>query len=158
MPTVISKLKIYVPNKNSFLAQIKFVKHCKCRRLNLSFLLTKVSDISFEDAIVIWAHAILSTQTLLHDTLVISLWVVDASFLTLDSILFIIFLSFHINSRRGRVVKALDLKSNGLCPRRFEPCRLRENCFELLLPLCCKSIEAIIIPMSIISNIKIIVH
>ena len=28
----------------------------------------------------------------------------------------------------GRVVKALDLKSNGLCPRRFEPCQLR-NCF-----------------------------
>ena len=25
----------------------------------------------------------------------------------------------------GRVVKALDLKSNGLCPRRFEPCQLR---------------------------------
>ena len=26
----------------------------------------------------------------------------------------------------GRVVKALDLKSNGLCPRRFEPCQLRQ--------------------------------
>ena len=28
-------------------------------------------------------------------------------------------------SSRGRVVKALDLKSNGVSPRRFEPCRLR---------------------------------
>ena len=31
----------------------------------------------------------------------------------------------------GRVVKALDLKSNGLCPRRFEPCQLR----YMLLPI-----------------------
>ena len=29
------------------------------------------------------------------------------------------------------MVKALDLKSNGLCPRRFEPCQLRKN---ILLP------------------------
>ena len=28
-------------------------------------------------------------------------------------------------SSRGRVVKALDLKSNGVSPRRFESCRLR---------------------------------
>ena len=31
----------------------------------------------------------------------------------------------------GRVVKALDLKSNGLCPRRFEPCQLRQPFDEL---------------------------
>ena len=30
-------------------------------------------------------------------------------------------------SSRGRVVKALDLKSNGVSPRRFESCRLRIN-------------------------------
>ena len=37
---------------------------------------------------------------------------------------------------RGRVVKALDLKSNGLCPRRFEPCRLRKSlCFEFIYVL-----------------------
>ena len=30
-----------------------------------------------------------------------------------------------VTSSCGRVVKALDLKSNGLCPRRFEPCQLR---------------------------------
>ena len=29
------------------------------------------------------------------------------------------------NGSRGRVVKALDLKSNGVTPRRFESCRLR---------------------------------
>ena len=29
----------------------------------------------------------------------------------------------------GRVVKALDLKSNGIFPRRFEPCSQR-NCFS----------------------------
>ena len=32
----------------------------------------------------------------------------------------------HLSSSCGRVVKALDLKSNGLCPRRFEPCQLRD--------------------------------
>ena len=32
----------------------------------------------------------------------------------------------HLSSSCGRVVKALDLKSNGLCPRRFEPCQLRK--------------------------------
>jgi hypothetical protein len=39
-------------------------------------------------------------------------------------------------SSRGRVVKALDLKSNELCSRRFESCRLRNkfcNSFELNL-------------------------
>ena len=30
-----------------------------------------------------------------------------------------------IISIRGRVVKALDLKSNGVSPRRFESCRMR---------------------------------
>ena len=30
-----------------------------------------------------------------------------------------------LESSRGRVVKALDLKSNGVSPRRFESCRLR---------------------------------
>ena len=29
----------------------------------------------------------------------------------------------------GRVVKALDLKSNGVSPRRFEPCSQRKNIF-----------------------------
>ena len=33
----------------------------------------------------------------------------------------------------GRVVKALDLKSNGLCPRRFEPCQLRKQFYRFLL-------------------------
>ena len=40
------------------------------------------------------------------------------------------------NSSRGRVVKASDSKSDGLCPRRFESCRLRDfffNCKERLL-------------------------
>ena len=32
-------------------------------------------------------------------------------------------------SSRGRVVKALDLKSNGIFPRRFESCRLRNILF-----------------------------
>ena len=31
------------------------------------------------------------------------------------------------NCSRGRVVKALDLKSNGVSPRRFESCRLRTD-------------------------------
>ena len=35
----------------------------------------------------------------------------------------------HLSSC-GRVVKALDLKSNGLCPRRFEPCQLRRYFFK----------------------------
>ena len=34
----------------------------------------------------------------------------------------------------GRVVKALDLKSNGLCPRRFEPCQLREAFIDIAKP------------------------
>ena len=34
----------------------------------------------------------------------------------------------------GRVVKALDLKSNGLCPRRFEPCQLREPFIDIAKP------------------------
>ena len=32
---------------------------------------------------------------------------------------------FLVISNRGRVVKATDLKSVGVSPRRFEPCRLR---------------------------------
>ena len=36
-----------------------------------------------------------------------------------------LFASRFFVSSRGRVVKALDLKSNGVSPRRFEPCRLR---------------------------------
>ena len=39
-------------------------------------------------------------------------------------------LSF-VRSSRGRVVKAFDSKSNGLCPRRFESCRLRNLFFFL---------------------------
>ena len=31
----------------------------------------------------------------------------------------------------GRVVKALDLKSNGVSPRRFEPCSQRKKFFNL---------------------------
>ena len=38
---------------------------------------------------------------------------------------------FLHSSSRGRVVKALDLKSNGLCPRRFDPCRLPNHFFSL---------------------------
>ncbi len=34
--------------------------------------------------------------------------------------------NYYSESSRGRVVKALDLKSNGDSPRRFEPCRLRK--------------------------------
>ena len=34
-----------------------------------------------------------------------------------------------IISRDGRVVKALDLKSNGVSPRRFEPCSRRYDVF-----------------------------
>ena len=30
-----------------------------------------------------------------------------------------------MRGQRDRVVKVLDLKSNGLCPRRFKPCRCR---------------------------------
>ena len=37
------------------------------------------------------------------------------------------------SSSRGRVVKALDSKSNGVSPRRFESCRLR-NLFGFLVP------------------------
>ena len=40
-------------------------------------------------------------------------------------------------SNRGRVVKALDLKSNGVSPRRFESCRLRS--FFLSLEVICQS-------------------
>ena len=36
---------------------------------------------------------------------------------------------FFSSSSRGRVVKALDLKSNGVSPRRFESCRLRKRDF-----------------------------
>ena len=32
-----------------------------------------------------------------------------------------------LSCSRGRVVKALDLKSNGVSPRRFESCRLRNK-------------------------------
>ena len=39
------------------------------------------------------------------------------------------FLRHFRPSSRGRVVKALDLKSNGVSPRRFESCRLRNNFF-----------------------------
>lgn len=35
------------------------------------------------------------------------------------------------SSSDGRVVKALDLKSNGVSPRRFEPCSLRPAGGEL---------------------------
>ena len=35
------------------------------------------------------------------------------------------------NSCRGRVVKAMDLKSIGLCPHRFEPCRQRSLLISL---------------------------
>lgn len=41
---------------------------------------------------------------------------------------------FHTSSR-GRVVKALDLKSNGVSPRRFESCRLRKY-FTLVVKCC----------------------
>ena len=34
---------------------------------------------------------------------------------------------------RGRVVKALDLKSNGVSPRRFESCRMRTAILSLLV-------------------------
>ncbi len=34
-----------------------------------------------------------------------------------------------IRCSRGRAVKALDLKSNGGSPRRFESCRLRQSYF-----------------------------
>ena len=36
----------------------------------------------------------------------------------------------HLKCCDGRVVKALDLKSNGIFPRRFEPCSQRQ-CFVL---------------------------
>ena len=39
--------------------------------------------------------------------------------------------SHHISSCDGRVVKALDLKSNGYYPRRFKSCSQRQH-FELL--------------------------
>ena len=39
------------------------------------------------------------------------------------------FVHEHVRSSRGRVVKAFDSKSNGLCPRRFESCRLRNLFF-----------------------------
>lgn len=42
---------------------------------------------------------------------------------------------FFRGSCDGRVVKALDLKSNGVSPRRFEPCSQRYfffSCFLLL--------------------------
>ena len=41
----------------------------------------------------------------------------------------------NLNNRssRGRVVKALDLKSNGVSPRRFESCRLRQSFFNMLI-------------------------
>ena len=32
----------------------------------------------------------------------------------------------------GRVVKAMDLNSIGLCPHRFESCRLREIFFDVM--------------------------
>ena len=36
----------------------------------------------------------------------------------------------------GRVVKALDLKSNGIFPRRFEPCSQREKfCYHIMASL-----------------------
>ena len=40
--------------------------------------------------------------------------------------------SHHINSCDGRVVKALDLKSNGYYPRRFKSCSQRQH-FELCM-------------------------
>ena len=41
-----------------------------------------------------------------------------------------VLLSVYFASSRVRVMKAIDLKSIGLCPRRFESCRLRFN-FEI---------------------------
>jgi hypothetical protein len=40
------------------------------------------------------------------------------------------YVCIYRTSSRGRVVKALDSKSNGLCPRRFESCRLRNVLFK----------------------------
>ena len=41
-----------------------------------------------------------------------------------------------VHSCDGRVVKALDLKSNGIFPRRFEPCSQREKfCYHILATL-----------------------
>ena len=51
----------------------------------------------------------------------------------------------------GRVVKALDLKSNGVSPRRFEPCSQRY--FYFLFPS-----TIIIISSSSISIIDIIIN
>ena len=47
--------------------------------------------------------------------------------LSYSSYLLLLFLLdiLNINSCDGRVVKALDLKSNGVSPRRFEPCSQR---------------------------------
>ena len=47
-----------------------------------------------------------------------------------------VFSHIKVTSSRGRVVKALDLKSNGIFPRRFEPCRLR-ILFEWVVELHC---------------------
>ena len=58
-----------------------------------------------------------------------------------------VYLPWIIKSCRGRVVKAMDLKSIGLCPHRFEPCRQRSllilyyhykplQSFEYLILLC----------------------
>ena len=41
-------------------------------------------------------------------------------------ITFLIILLLNCKSSRGRVVKAIDLKSIGVPPRRFESCRLRK--------------------------------
>lgn len=38
--------------------------------------------------------------------------------------------SYSLRSSDGRVVKALDLKSNGVSPRRFEPCSLRKRVLQ----------------------------
>ena len=64
-----------------------------------------------------------------------------------------------IQSSRGRVVKALDLKSNGDSPRRFESCRLREHfiSFPFIRIESTVLIKISALPQSIESNENILV-
>ena len=57
----------------------------------------------------------------------------------------------------GRVVKAPDLKSGGLCPRRFEPCRWRASIVQWLEFLPSKQVARVRFPVdALVSAISLV--
>ena len=57
-------------------------------------------------------------------------------------------------STDGRVVKALDSKSNGLCPRRFESCLVRFFFFFFFFSFFCFVFVFVHLPVALVQSIK----